>query len=79
MSCRIETTILEILLKYYDISQIQNLKICDQNKSLSLFHLNKCSLSNNFDDFQLLIQSTYVSFDVTAISDSKIIKKAISK
>ena len=41
--------------KYYDIGQVKNLKTCDDNKSLSLFHLNICSLSKNFADFQLLI------------------------
>ena len=54
--------------KYYNISQIKNLKTCADNKSFSLFHLNTCPLSKNFDDFQLLIQSTNIDFDVIAIS-----------
>ena len=49
--------------KYYDISQIKNLKSCDDNKSLFLFHLKKYSISKNFDDFQLLIQSTSIYFN----------------
>ena len=33
-----------------------------------------CSLSNNFDDFQYLILSTNINFDVMAVSESRIIK-----
>ena len=36
--------------KYYDTEELQNLKIANKSKSLSLFHINACSLSNNFDD-----------------------------
>ena len=36
--------------KYYDTEELQNLKITNKSKSLSLFHINACSLSNNFDD-----------------------------
>ena len=39
---------------YYNIEEIQNLKITNKSKSLSLFHLNACSLSKNFDDLQYL-------------------------
>ena len=53
---------------------MKNLTICSDNKSLSLFDLNTCSLSNNFDDFQLLFQSTNIDFDVIAISESRVIK-----
>ena len=60
--------------KYCDTSQIKNIETCNDNKSLFLFQLNTCSLSNNFDDFQLLIQSTNIDFDVIAISESRIIK-----
>ena len=30
--------------KYYDIDELQNLKITNKSKSLSLFHINSCSL-----------------------------------
>ena len=30
--------------KYYDIDQMQNIKIPHKNKSPSLFHINACSL-----------------------------------
>ena len=36
--------------KYYDIEELQNLKTTNKSKSLSLFHINACSLSKNFDD-----------------------------
>ena len=36
--------------KYYDIDELQNLKITNKRKSLSLFHINAYSPSNNFDD-----------------------------
>ena len=39
---------------YYNIEEIQNLKITNKSKSLSLFHLNACSLSKSFDDLQYL-------------------------
>ena len=33
--------------KYYDIEELQNLKITNKSKSLSLFHINACSLCKN--------------------------------
>ena len=39
-----------ILSKYHDIDELQNLKITNKSKSLSLFHINACSLSKSFDD-----------------------------
>ena len=43
---------------YYDIDQIQTLKFPEKNKSLSLFHINACSLSKNFDDLEHLLKCT---------------------
>ena len=31
--------------KYYDIDELQNMKIPNKDKSLTLFHINACSLS----------------------------------
>ena len=31
-------------IKYYDIEEIDNIKIHHKNKALSLFHINACSL-----------------------------------
>ena len=33
--------------KCYDIEELQNLKITNKSKSLSLFHINACSLCKN--------------------------------
>ena len=45
--------------KYYDINEMHNLKIPHKNKSLSLIHINACSLNKNFDDLQHLSSSTF--------------------
>ena len=44
--------------KFYDIDELQNLKITNYSNSLSLFHINVCSLSKNFDDLQHLLSCT---------------------
>ena len=44
--------------KYYDIEEIHNIEIPLKNKSLSLFHINTCSLIKNFDDLQHLLNCT---------------------
>ena len=63
--------------KYYDINELQNLKINNSN-SLSLFHINACSLSRNFDDLQHLLSCTNKIFDNIAITDTRI-KENVSK
>ena len=40
---------------YYDINKIQTLKFPEKNKPLSLFHINACLLSKNFDDLEHLL------------------------
>ena len=60
--------------KYYDVDELQNLKITNKSKSLSLFHINSCSLSNNFDDLQHLLSCTNISFDIIAITETRITK-----
>ena len=57
---------------YYDIDQIQT----EKNKSLSLFHKNACSLSKNFDDLDHLLKCTNKNFDIVAVSETRITKKA---
>ena len=44
--------------KYYDIDEIQTLKFSNKHKSLSLFHINACSLNKNFDDLEHLLKCT---------------------
>ena len=60
--------------KYFDIDEIQKLKIPNKEKCLSLFHINVCSLSKNFDDLQHLLKSTNKNFDVIAITQMRIRK-----
>ena len=58
--------------KYYDIDELQKLKIPNKENSLSLFHINSCSLNNNFEELQNLLQSTNINFDVIAITETRI-------
>ena len=50
------------------------IEIPHKNKSLSLLHLNPCSLNKNFDDFQHLLICTRKTFDIIAITETRIIK-----
>ena len=47
--------------KYYDIDETHNVEIHNKNKSLSLFHINACSLNQNFDDFQHLLSCNFLT------------------
>ena len=60
---------------YYDINQFQTLKFHAKNKSLSLFHINACSLSKNFDDLQHLLKCSNKVFDIVAVGGRRITKK----
>ena len=40
--------------KYNDIEEMHSIEIAHKNKSLSLFHINTCSLNKNFDGLQHL-------------------------
>ena len=60
---------------YYDIDQIQTLKFPKKNKSLSLFHINACSLNKNFDDLEHLLKCTNKVFDIVVVSEARITKK----
>ena len=66
--------------KYYDIDELQKLKTPNKENSLSLFHINSSSLNTNFEELQNLLQSTYINFDVMAITETRIPKnkKSIS-
>ena len=46
-----------------------------KNKSLSLFHINACTLNKNFDDLQHLLNCTKIFFDIIAISETRITKQ----
>ena len=51
------------------------IEIPHNNKSLSLFHINACSLNKNFDDLQHLLSCTKTKFDIIAISETRITKQ----
>ena len=38
--------------RYYDIEEIQTLSISNKSKSWSMFHINTCFLSKNFEDLE---------------------------
>ena len=54
-----------------DIDELQNLKINNSN-SLSLFHINACSLSRTFDDLEHLLSCKNKIFDIIAITETRI-------
>ena len=57
--------------RYYDIEEIQTLNIPNKSKSLSMFHINTCSLSKDFDDLEYLLKTTNMNFDIVAVSESR--------
>ena len=58
--------------KYYDIDEMHNIETPHKNKPLSLFHINTCSLSKNFDDLQYLPSCTQKIYDIIAVSETRI-------
>ena len=55
--------------EYYNIDEMHNIEIPHKNKSLSLFHINTCSLNKNFDDLQHLLSCTK-KIDIKAVSET---------
>ena len=53
---------------------MHNIEISYKNKSLSLFHINACSLNKYFDDLQHLL-SCQKKIDIIAISETRITKQ----
>ena len=60
--------------KYYNIDELQKLKIPNMETSLPLFHINSCSLNKNFEELQNLLQATNINFDVIAITETRMPK-----
>ena len=52
-----------------------NIEMPHKNKSLSLFHINACSLNKTFDDLQHLLSSTKTKFDIIAIRETRITRQ----
>ena len=42
--------------------------------SISLFHINSCSLNKNFEDLEYLLKVTNKTFDIITISESRILR-----
>ena len=64
--------------RYFDIDEIQALKLYDKKNSLSFFHINACSLNKNFDHLEYILKCTNKSFDIIAVSETRISKKTSS-
>ena len=60
--------------KNYDIDEMHNIEISHKNRSLSVFHINACSPNKNFDGLQYPLSCTKKSFDIIAISETRITK-----
>ena len=60
---------------YYDIDH-QISKFHEKNKPLCLFHINACALSKTFDDLEHLLKCTNKVFDIVAVSETRITRKA---
>ena len=59
--------------EYWDINELQNLNITNRSNSISLYHINACSISKNFDDLQYLRHKNK-NFDIIAITQNRITK-----
>ena len=64
--------------KYREIDYFQKLCKNFKRKVLSFFHMNACSLTKNFDDFNILLNDLNVNFDILAITESRIKKDSSS-
>ena len=64
--------------KYRDTDYFKNITKDFRRKVLSFFHMNVCSLNKNFDDFNILLSDLNVSFDILAITETRIKKDSSS-
>ena len=47
----------------------------NKDKSLSLFHINTCSLNKSFDDLQHLLIRMKNNFDIIGVTEARITKQ----
>ena len=59
---------------YYNIDEIQSISNRNHKDALDLFYINTCSLFDNIEELEYLINRTKIDFDVTGISESRIKK-----
>ena len=64
--------------KYRDTDYFKNITKDFRRKVLSFFHMNVCSLNKNFDDFNILLSDLNVSFDILAITETRIKRNSSS-
>ena len=64
--------------KYRDTNNFEKLTKNFKGKALPLFHMNLCSLTENFDGFSILLNKLNVSFDIFAITETRIKKDSLS-
>ena len=64
--------------KCRDADYFKNLTKDFKRKALSFFHMNVCSLTKYFDDFNILLSDLNVSFDILAITETRIKKDSSS-
>ena len=64
--------------KYRDTDYFKNLTKDFKRKALFFFHMNVCSLTKNFDDFNILLNELNVSFYILAITETRIKKDSSS-
>ena len=57
---------------------LYELKSTNKEKSVSLFHLNSCSLNKTFEVLQNLLQLANINLDVVSITETRIIPKNVS-
>ena len=60
--------------KYYNLEEVQTMKIPNKKSSPSLFHINTCSFSKSFEDLEYLLKTTNTSFGIITISEIRILK-----
>ena len=65
--------------KYRDTYYSKNLTKDFKRKVLSFFHMNVCSLTKNFDDFNRLLNELNFSFDILAVTETRIKKGSSSR
>ena len=63
---------------YRDTDYFKNLTKDFKRKALSFFHMNVCSLTKYFDDFNILLSDLNASFDILAITETRIKKDSSS-
>ena len=54
---------------------MHNIEIPNKTKSLSLFHINACSLNKTSDDLQHLLSCTKNNFDIAGVTEARITKQ----